>query len=277
MTAPAESRLLDPSRRRPLREDLRRIWSRRDFVWYAAVSEVRTQQTDTVLGNLWHLVNPILQIAVYFVVFGLILGTDRGVGNFLPFLAIGIFAFGYTRKVVIGGARSLIRNRGLIHSISFPRAVLPLSLSVTETVAFAFPFATMLGLSVITGETPSLRWLLVLPVFAAQALFSLGVGFIAARITFYFRDFENILDFLFRMAFYFSGVLFYVDRFVRNPTARHLADLNPLLDFISLYRWAVMDIPVSGLLVISTLAWTLATPVLGYVWFQRRERDYGRE
>jgi teichoic acid transport system permease protein len=78
--------LLDPSRRRPLREDLRRIWSRRDFVWYSALSELRTQQTDTVLGNVWHLLNPALQISVYFVVFGLILGTDRGIDNFLPFL-----------------------------------------------------------------------------------------------------------------------------------------------------------------------------------------------
>ena len=244
---------------------------------FAAMSNLRTQQMDTVLGNVWHLLNPALQIVVYYIVFGLILGTDRGVDNFLPFLAIGIFAFQYMRKAIVGAARSLIRNRGLIQSIAFPRATLPLAVTVSEAAAFLAPAVVMLIVAVSTGETPEVRWLLIGPIFALQTLFVAGAAFIAARITFYFRDFENILDFLFRMAFYFSGVLFLVDRFVTNETARAIADLNPLLGFISLYRWAVMGIPVSSTLTVAAIAWAAVTPVVGYVWFQRRERDFGRE
>jgi len=272
-----EAPLADPSRRRPVREDLRRIWARRDFLLFAAGSDLRTQEMDTVLGNVWHLINPALQVVVYFVVFGVILGTDRGVDNFLPFLAIGIFLFGYMRKVIIGGARSLHKNRGLIHSISAPRAIFPISVMLTEAAAFVFPFLVMLVVALVTGEPLTWRWLTMVPVFVAVSLFSVGMGFFAARITFYFRDFENILEFLFRMAFYFSGVLFAVDKYVHNPTLRKLADFNPLLDFISLYRWAVVDQPVGGRLLLSTALWTLFAPVVGYLWFQRRERDYGRE
>ena len=269
--------LADPSRRRPVVEDLRRIWDRRDFLLFAAGSDLRAQEMDTVLGNTWHLLNPMLQILVYFLVFGLILGTDRGVPNFLPFLAIGIFTFSYMRKVIIGGAKSLHKNRGVIHSISAPRAIFPIAVMLTEAAAFAFPFLVMLLVAVVTGESLAWRWLMMIPIFVAQSLFAVGLGFIAARITFYFRDFENILDFLFRMAFYFSGVLFFVDKFVKDPTARRIADLNPLLDFISLYRWAVLGFPVGKRLIVSALAWTLIAPVAGYLWFQRRERDYGRE
>jgi len=269
--------LVDPSRRRPVREDLRRIWDRRDFMLFAAGSDLRTQEIDTVLGNVWHLLNPLLQIAVYYIVFGLILGTDRGVGNFLPFLAIGIFGFSYMRKVIMGGAKCLYKNRGLIHSISAPRAIFPISVMLTEAAAFAFPFMVMLVVAVITGESISLTWLLMIPIFVLQSLFALGFGFIAARITFYFRDFENILEFLFRMAFYFSGVLFYVDKFVKNPAARQIVDLNPLLDYISLYRWAVMGLPVGKRVVLAAIGWSIVAPVAGYLWFQRRERDYGRE
>lgn len=269
--------LLDPSRRRPVGEDLRRIWSRRDFIWFAAISDVRNQQIDTVFGNIWHLLNPALQISVYFVVFGLILGTDRGVDNFLPFLAIGIFTFGYMRTVIVLGATSLTKHSGLIRSMSFPRAVLPLSVGVTATVGFVFQFVIMLVVAAATGETPSVRWLMTIPIFGGQALFALGMAFVAARITFSFRDFENILQFLFRMAFYFSGVLFYVEKFVHNPTARQIADLNPLLDFITLHRWAVMGLPVSTTALVSSVVWSLGGLVLGYLWFQRREPDYGRE
>ena len=269
--------LADPSRRRPVLEDLQRIWERRDFLLFAAGSDLRTQEVDTVLGNVWQLLNPALQIIVYYVVFGLILGTDRGVGNFLPFLAIGIFGFSYMRKVIMGGARALFKNRGLIHSISAPRAIFPISVMLTEAAAFVFPFMVMLVVSVVTGESISLRWLVMIPIFVLQSMFALGFGFIAARVTFYFRDFENILEFLFRMAFYFSGVLFYVDKFVQDPTARQIADLNPLLDYISLYRWAVMGLPVGRRLLLSAICWSILSPVVGYLWFQRRERDYGRE
>jgi len=179
--------------------------------------------------------------------------------------------------VIIGGAKSLHKNRGLIHSISAPRAIFPIAVMLTEAAAFAFPFLVMLFVAVVTGESLAWRWLMMIPIFVAQSLFAVGLGFIAARITFYFRDFENILDFLFRMAFYFSGVLFFVDKFVKDPTARRIADLNPLLDFISLYRWAVLGFPVGTRLIVSALAWTLIAPVAGYLWFQRRERDYGRE
>lgn len=276
-TSHLDAPLADPSRRRPVAEDLRRIWERRSFLLFAAGSDLRTQEMDTVLGNVWHLLNPTLAIIVYYVVFGLLLGTDRGVDNFLPFLAIGVFTYANMRKVIVGGARSLHKNRGLIHSISAPRAIFPITVMLTEAAAFVFPFVVMLAVALITGESPSWRWLVMIPIFVAQSMFALGMGFIAARITFYFRDFENILDFLFRMAFYFSGVLFYVDKFVRNPTARQVADLNPLLDFISLYRWAVLDQPIGTRLLVSTAVWTIAAPVLGYLWFQRRERDYGRE
>jgi teichoic acid transport system permease protein len=273
ITAP----LADPSRRRPVSEDLRRIWERRDFLVFAAGSDLRTQEMDTVLGNLWHLINPALQILVYYIVFGLILATNRGVENFLPFLAIGIFSYSYMRKVIMGGAKTLLKNRGLIHSISAPRAIFPIAVMLTEAAAFAFPFGVMLVVAIVTGESISPMWLLMAPVFVLQSMFAVGMGFIAARITFYFRDFEHVMEFLFRMAFYFSGVLFYVDKFVKNPTARQIADLNPLLDYISLYRWVVLGLPVGKRLVLSAIAWSVAAPVVGYLWFQRRERDYGRE
>ena len=93
--------------------------------------------------------------------------------------------------------------------------------------------------------------------------------------TFHFPDFDNILVFLFRMAFYFSGVLFLVDRYVTDPFLRNLADLNPLLDYLSLYRWAIMDMPVSSLVIWSAIAWALVGLIGGYLFFRAKESQYG--
>jgi teichoic acid transport system permease protein len=135
--------------------------------------------------------------------------------------------------------------------------------------------AVMLAVALITGETISLRWLLIPVIFALQTMFSLGMAFIAARLTFHFPDFDNILVFLFRMAFYFSGVLFLVDRYVSDPALRPIVDANPLFDYLSLYRWAVMDMPITKVLVISSIAWAVLGLPLGYLWFRARESAYG--
>jgi len=134
----------------------------------------------------------------------------------------------------------------------------------------------MLSVALITGETIALRWLLIVPIFALQGIFVIGLGFIAARINFFLRDFEKILPVLFRFAFYLSGVIFLVDRFVTSERVRALVDLNPFFDFISLQRWAIMGMPISSRAVISALVWAFGAFVFGYWWFRRREQDYGR-
>jgi teichoic acid transport system permease protein len=269
--------LRDPARRRSTVEDLRRVWALRHFLWYSAVSELRARQMLTFLGNLWHLLNPALHIFVYYVVFGVIIGTDRGVDNFLPFLAIGVFSFDHMRRVVIGGSSSLISNRGLIQSISLPKTVLPLSLATAEIVSFAFPAIVMIVVALITGERPMLSWVLLAPIYVLQILFVTGLAFIGARITFYVKDFENILRILFRFAFYMSGVLFLVDRFVSSDSMRRVIDLNPFYDYVTLYRWAIMGMPISKLAVLSACVWPVVSIVVGYWWFRGREQDYGRE
>ncbi len=86
-------------------------------------------QQDTLLGNLWHLGNPLLSVAVYYLIFGVVLGVTRGIDNYILWLSIGVFAFGLTTSTVLGGATSIASNKGLIRSIRFPRALLTVSVS----------------------------------------------------------------------------------------------------------------------------------------------------
>jgi teichoic acid transport system permease protein len=269
------SGLHDPTENRSLREDLSRIWKRRGYVVYSSVSDLRAKEMDTVLGNLWHLLNPALRVLVYFVIFGVILGTNRGVDNFLPFVAIGVFSYSFMRSSIVGGARSIVGSRGLIQSFDFPRALLPISSTGAELAGFMPPMIVMFAVALGTGERLSWRWLLIPAILVLQVMFSLGMAFFAARLTFHFPDFNNILEFVFRMAFYFSGVLFLVDRYVTDPILRTIADLNPLLDYLSLYRWAIMDMPVSQILVVSAFGWALLALPIGYLWFRKRETSYG--
>ena len=202
---------------------LRDLYERRSYVWYESVSELRNRQVTNVLGNLWHLLNPALNIFVYYLIFGLLLKVDRGVDNFILFLSTGLFVFQLTQKSTTDGARSIIGNKGLLRAIKFPRAMLPTTAAVTEMLSSLPSFAVLFVIALLTGESPSIRWLLIAPLLVVQFVFNLGASLIAARLTTHFVDVIQILPFFFRLLLYGSGVIFSADAYVERGFQRGAA------------------------------------------------------
>jgi teichoic acid transport system permease protein len=257
---------------------LRDLWSRRSYIWYVSTNELRSRQVTNVLGNLWHLLNPALSIGVYFVIFGLLLDVgDRSSNNFFLFLTVGLFVFQFTQKATTDGAKSIINNLGLLKAIKFPRAMLPITSTVTETIAF---WPSFLVIYFIAGVSVGVRWewLLLPAVIAVQAVFNTGSAMIAARLTTHFRDTTQILPFFFRLLLYGSGVIFNVDSYAEgNKTVELLFTLNPMYCFITVARWTVMGTPLKAAYIISMLVWTVAIAVIGFLWFKAAEERYARE
>lgn len=254
---------------------LRAIWARRELAVNMPLGELRAQNMNTVMGNLWHLLNPVMLVGVYFVVFGLILKVgDRGIDNFLGFLTIGIFVFFYTRKSIQSAAKSITASSWLIQSIRFPRAILPLSAVIGETIALAPATAVLLLVILGTGERLHPAWLLVVPIFLLQGLFNLGLGFLSARLADHFQDVNHILPYLLSIWFYLSGVM-YSEQFVTDPTALRIFRANPMYVFITLVREALMHGTTSVELWLVALAWTVPLLVVGFLYFRAREQEYG--
>ena len=135
------------------------MWARRDFALAMPLEQLRVAHQDTLLGNVWHLGNPLLTTAVYYFVFGVLLGVDRGVDNFILWLTVGVFAFGLTRGTVTGGSTSITTNLGLMRAIRFPRALLPVSVVISRLITFGFQLAVIGVVALATGEGMSRRWL----------------------------------------------------------------------------------------------------------------------
>ena len=270
-----ESELFPIERVDPLGTYLRELWRRRDYIIHVPLNELRVQNANTLLGNVWLVMNPLLQVGVYFIVFGLLLKTDRGVDNFLPFLTTGVMTFSYSQRVILSGAKSIPSSIGLIRTLRFPRAVLPLSSSIAQTLAFGPVFAVMITVMLASGVYPTWRWLFLLPVFVLQALFSLGGSFLVARMNHHYGDVENSLPFLFRLTFYMSGVLYSVEAFVSSKSVLALFALNPMYCIVSAWRWAVMGIHIEPEVVLSLVIWSFGLLVVGFLVFRSAEADYG--
>jgi teichoic acid transport system permease protein len=271
---------------RPLTTDLpagrylAAMWARRDFAIALPLEEVRSAHQNTLLGNLWHLANPMLSVAVYYLVFGVLLDVSAGTDNYILWLMVGVFTFGLTNRCVLGGATSISNNQGLMRAVRFPRALLPVSVIVSRLLTFTFELAVLGLVAVATGEGVSARWLGLPIVIALHSALNLGGAFITARLNDSFRDIQQIIPFVFRLLMYVSGVMFPLDRYLTDEKAGGLittaASLNPMVGVIDLYRWVFLGTPVAfdalwRLLVIAALMlW------FGFSFFRSAESKYGR-
>lgn len=252
------------------------LLDRRAYMVYSASSELRSRQMTSVLGNVWHLLNPLLQIGVYYVIFGLILGVHRG-EDYFAFLSIGIFVFGFTQRATMSGASSIANNKGLLNAFSFPRALLPVTSTLTEGMATIAPVAVVYLVALLSGVTPSPRWLLLVPLLIAQLVFNLGAALMAARATNSVRDISQVLPFVFRLLLYASGVLFSVELYTDGKSYAWVFDINPLYAIVTLARWTILGGEFRADLLVVFAAWTVAVAVAGLAWFRAGEGSYGRE
>jgi teichoic acid transport system permease protein len=255
---------------------LREIWSRREFTVAAPIGQLRAKHMNTLLGNLWHVLNPLLTMGVYFLLFDVILGTSKGTPNYLAFLAIGVFTFHFTQRTVSAGATVVSENSGLIRSMWFPRTILPLQAVIGQTVAFVPAIGVMLLITVLNRVVPTPYWLLLIPLFFVQAVFNLGGTFITARIGDAYADFGQILPYFFRILIYLSGAMYSVDRFIHSALAQHVFELNPMYSFLSLARGAVLGTPTTIGMYLSVAGWTVLLVVAGFIFFRANEHEYGR-
>ena len=254
---------------------LREVWRRREFAFVVPAQDLRAQNMDTTLGQLWHLLNPALLVGVYFFIFGVLLDTRRGVDNFLGFLIVGVVLFHLTQRVVQDAAVCIVRNLGLIRSIQFPRILLPLATVNGQTLAFLPALAVALLAVLATGERPSLRWLLLLAVLAAGYVFNLGAALVVARVGASVRDLQRLLPHLLRLLFYGSGVIFSVEAFVTSEAWRRAFAVNPVYDFITCARWCLLGTGVDPPVVVGLVVWCAVLPVVGLFVFRRGERRFG--
>lgn len=267
--------LIELGARVPLRTYIREIRERLDFAVVVPAADLRALNMDTALGQLWHLLNPALLVGVYYLVFGVALKADRGADPYLAFLVVGILMFQLSSRIVQESSTAIPRNIGLLRTLQFPRAILPLSTAVGQTLAFVPSLGVIFVVSVALGAYPTERWFLMVPIFVLHFLFALGGGLVVARIGSQVQDLSQILPHVLRLAFYCSGILYSVDEFVSNEVLREVFVVNPFYAFITATRWSLLGHDMSSWTWASMALWGTVTPIAGLVYFRNAEHRYG--
>lgn len=258
---------------------LRALAQRRHFIWADSRARALSGNRGYLLGNAWLVLGPLLDGLTYYLVFGLLLQTSRGIENFIGYLLVGVFLFHYTSRSVSGGAHALSNGRNMIRGFSFPRAALPISAVIRELVGMV---PVLLTLAVMVLAVPphaevSWRWLLFPAVLALQTLFNLGLALLTARIAAHLPDIRKVVGFVMRLWLYGSAVMYSFDRFIEHPDLLRILQANPMFIVLDISRdlllYAVTPAAGSWL---QLAAWAAGTMAAGLVLFWHGEELYGR-
>jgi teichoic acid transport system permease protein len=254
---------------------LAQLWQRRQFVHEMARSTLRAQNYTSVFGQLWLVINPLLLGCVYYVLVDILGGGTRQHDYFAKLLA-GLFAFNFFSGCLGQCAGSVIGSSRLIMNSSFPRLLLP----ITQVVIAFMRFLPSLAVFLVVHEVEGLPWdwamLWAVPAFACVALFGAGLGFLAATVQVYFRDFANFLPYLIRIWLFLSPVLWVLeDQLARGGRKALLISLNPLSPMLGTWGDALVRgrFAHPGWLVQGG-CWAVGAFLAGTLVFLWREREF---
>ncbi|CAL9430429.1 ABC transporter permease [Streptomyces sp. enrichment culture] len=270
--------------RPPLPRYVRQLWSRRHFITAFATARLTAQYSQARLGQLWQVATPLLNAAVYYFIFGVLMDTRNQVPDFAAFLVTGVFIWTFTSSTIMAGTRAVSGNLGLVRALHFPRASLPLALALQQLQQLAFSLAALLAILVGFGARPGPSWLLAVPALALQTLFNAGVALVLARLAARTPDVAQVMPFVLRTWMYASGVMWSVQHVLAGRELPRLVELalqyNPAALYIDLVRFALIDSFTAAQLPphvwAAAAGWALAAFVGGFIWLWQAEETYGR-
>lgn len=266
--------------RPPLRKYLQDLWASRYFILYDARVRLAVSQDHTLLGKAWIVLNPLLLGFTFYLIFGLLLRTGRGIDNFVAFIVLGLTMFLYSSRSVVSVSRSMTSAKALVRGFMFPRAALTLSIVVRDAMTQLYALAAILVFLLIVPplEPISWTWLLLIPVFVLQSIFNWGLGMLLAPAVHRIPDVSNILSFVMRLWMYSSGIFYDPSRFVDDERILALFHFNPLYQVLYISRDLVLRAQVpswSSWAVLVTAS--LGILIIGFLVFWRNEESYADE
>jgi homopolymeric O-antigen transport system permease protein len=257
-------------------QDIAKSWR---LIRYLVRADLKRTHADSFIGQLWWILDPLLQMGVYFVLVSIIF--QRRTPDFPLFLFAAILPWKWFSTTLNEASLSVVSRNALIRQVQFPKLVLPTAATLAGTVSFGFGLVALAIVYLFFLHRLS-PWLLAIPLIAGvQLVFALALAIAISAVNAFYRDVQNVLGHVLRLWFYLSPTLYSIDD-IGNETIRNLLGLNPMSVILESYRnviWGTNttggvapDFP--GLAVV--LALSLALLCLSIILFKRVETGFAR-
>jgi lipopolysaccharide transport system permease protein len=253
-------------------ELLRKVWQRRELLWYIVKLQMKAENKNKLLGFAWSFLDPLLLLLVYVVLIGIIFG--RGGPDFPVLLFISLLSWRWFTSSLTRSVTSITSKVGLIQSVRFPLAILPLSGIIIGFFDWLFGFAILVPMLFIpqfqVSFAVNILWLPLLLVI--QFVGTVGACLLMAVVGTYFSDLGNIIQFLIRLGFYLSPILYSIRDVITSESLYRLYMLlNPFAGLLESYKNVVVRGMPPNQYALLGVAVACVIFVIGMWYFSRNE------
>ena len=225
---------------------------------------LRSEAAQSYLSYAWWMLEPLLQMGVYLIVFDILL--NRGTEDFVAFLLCGIIPWLWFSRSVNQSGNSITRGKGLISQTYLPKPFFPLVVIGQALIKQAFVFVLLFVFLFIYDYFPTIGWFWLIPIVVTQLLLIIAVSFVVAFIVPFARDIQYLIDAGLKMVMFGSGI-FYSYKNVFLPEHREYFLMNPIANLIVNYRRVLMENlpPLTGYLMVISIVSIIVIVLMTHV------------
>jgi lipopolysaccharide transport system permease protein len=260
-----------------LAPDLRAVWEYRELLLFLVWRDIKVRYKQTALGVAWILLQPILSVVVFTVIFGILLDVPSGDVPYPVFALAGLLPWQYFASSLTRVGSGLVNSAQLITKVYFPRLIIPISGVLSTLVDFAIGFVVLLVLLFAYHMQLTPRIVMVIPFLALAIVTALAFGLWLSALNVRYRDINYLIPFMLQIWLYLTPVVY--GSSLIPEQYRFLLALNPMTAVVEGFRWAIIGpqstdpaFPIP--LYVVSIAITLIVLVSGLVYFRQTERTF---
>jgi lipopolysaccharide transport system permease protein len=257
--------------------ELGALWEHRELIYFFVWRDIKVRYRQTALGVAWVVLQPVVSMGVFSLLFGALLGVPSGGVPYPLFALAGLLPWNYFASSLSQSSTRIVGSAHLIAKVYFPRLTVPLSGVLSSLVDFGIAFLVLVGLMAYYGLTPTPA-VLLLPAFLLLAMgTALGVGLWLSALSVRYRDVNHLIPFLVQIWMYVTPVIY--GSTLIPERYRFLLSLNPMTGVVEGFRWALLGRhlvdarPPGGLFVVSIVI-ALGVLVSGLAYFRQTEDTF---
>jgi len=256
---------------------LKEIWAYRELLYFMVWRDVKVRYKQTALGVAWIILQPLISMVIFTVLFGYLLKVPSGGVPYPVFVYTGLLPWNYFANSLNRSSTSIVNNSNLITKVYFPRMVIPFSGILGGLVDFSISFLILLGLMVVYKIYPTSN-IIMLPAFMLLAMgTALGFGLWLSALNVRYRDINHLVPFIIQIWMYITPVIYPVT--IIPEQFRFILALNPMTGVVEGFRWALLgeqltDAQPPGTLFLVSILITLIVLVSGAIFFRRTEHTF---
>ena len=259
--------------------NLKEVWKYRDLLLLFVKRDFVAQYKQTILGPLWHFIQPIFTTIMFLLVFGKIANIPTDGIQPVLFYMSGITIWNYFSACLTGTSNTFIANAGIFGKVYFPRLVIPLSTVMSNLVKFGIQLLLLAAAMVFyafkgTGVHPGFPLLIIPVLVLMMAAMGLGLGIIISSMTTKYRDLNVLIGFAVQLLMYATPIAYPLS-FLQGKSYASWIQWNPLTPIVEAFRFALFQHGSfnAGSLLYST-AFILIILFAGLLMFSKVERTF---